>query len=76
VNGLDRNFKGMGTKPLIEDIYHIQSLNNYMKRWTFWLKCFNCIGTAYIESYLNWFRFMENNAEYADQKGGKRGVIK
>ena len=34
------------------------------------------IGTAYIESYLNWFRFMENNAEYTDQKRGKRGIIK
>ena len=48
-------------------IYHIQTLNNYMKRWKGWLKRFNGIGTDYIENYLSWFRFMEDNKEYSDQ---------
>jgi hypothetical protein len=42
-------------------------LNNYMKRWKNWLKRFNGIGTDYVENYLSWFRFMEDNKEYSDQ---------
>jgi hypothetical protein len=36
---------------VIDGIYHIQTLNNYMKRFKGWLKRFNGIGTAYIENY-------------------------
>jgi len=58
---------GLDNQHVIDGIYHIQTLNNYMKRWKTWLKRFNGIGTAYIESYLSWFRFMEDNTEYIDQ---------
>jgi transposase-like protein len=58
---------GLDNQRVIDGVYHIQTLNNYMKRWKGWLKRFNGIGTAYIESYLSWFRFMEDNAEYSDQ---------
>ena len=58
---------GLDNERVIEGIYHIQTLNNYMKRWKGWLKRFNGIGTDYIENYLSWFRFMEGNKEYSDQ---------
>lgn len=58
---------GLDNQRVIEGIYHIQTLNNYMKRWKGWLKRFNGIGTDYIENYLSWFRFMEDNKEYSDQ---------
>ncbi len=58
---------GLDNQRVIDGIYHIQTLNNYMKRWKGWLKRFNGIGTAYIENYLSWFRFMEGNKEYSDQ---------
>ena len=59
---------------VIDGIYHIQTLNNYMKRWKTWLKRFNGIGTAYIENYLSWFRFMEDNTEYSDQTWVKEAL--
>jgi transposase-like protein len=58
---------GLDNQRVIDGIYHIQTLNNYMKRWKGWLKRFNGIGTDYIENYLSWFRFMEDNKEYSDQ---------
>jgi len=58
---------GLDNQRVIDSVYHIQTLNNYMKRWKGWLKRFNGIGTDYIESYLSWFRFMETNKEYSDQ---------
>lgn len=58
---------GSDNQRVIEGIYHVQTLNNYMKRWKRWLKRFNGIGTDYIENYLSWFRFMEDNKEYSDQ---------
>jgi transposase-like protein len=58
---------GLDNQRVIEGIYHIQTLNNYMMRWKAWLRRFNGVGTAYIENYLSWFRFMEDNAEHSDQ---------
>lgn len=57
----------LDNQRVIDGVYHIQTLNNYMKRWKGWLKRFNGIGTGYIENYLSWFRFMEDNKEYSDQ---------
>ena len=58
---------GLDNQRVIEGIYHIQTLNHYMMRWKAWLRRFNGVGTAYIENYLSWFRFMEDNAEHSDQ---------
>ncbi|MBB1420239.1 IS1595 family transposase, partial [Pseudoalteromonas sp. SG44-1] len=58
---------GLDNQRVVEGIYHIQTLNNYMMRWKAWLRRFNGIGTDYIENYLSWFRFMEDNTEYSDQ---------
>jgi len=58
---------GLDNQRVIEGIYHIQTLNNYMMRWKAWLRRFNGIGSTYIESYLSWFRFMEQNVDHDDQ---------
>ena len=58
---------GLDNQRVIDRIYHIQTLNNYMKRWKNWLKRFNGVGTAYVENYLSWFRFMEDNIDHSDQ---------
>ena len=57
----------LDNQRVVEGIYHIQTLNNYMMRWKAWLRRFNGIGTDYIENYLSWFRFMKDNTEYSDQ---------
>lgn len=44
---------------VIDGVYHIQTLNNYIKRWRAWLSRFCGVGTAYLDHYLAWFRFME-----------------
>jgi transposase-like protein len=44
---------------VLDGIYHIQTLNNFMKRWKAWMVKFNGVGTAYLDHYLAWFRFME-----------------
>lgn len=52
---------GLDNQYVIDGVYHIQTLNNYMMRWKAWLRRFNGVGKDYIESYLSWFRFMEQN---------------
>jgi transposase-like protein len=48
---------------VIDGVYHIQTLNNYMMRWKKWLKRFNGVGTEYLDNYLAWFRFMEEKKQ-------------
>ena len=52
---------------VIDGVYHIQTLNNYMMRWKTWLSRFHGVGTAYLEHYLSWFRFMEQHTTYKEQ---------
>ncbi|PSU31748.1 IS1595 family transposase [Photobacterium lutimaris] len=49
----------LDNKRVIEGIYHIQTLNNFMMRWKSWMVRFKGVGTAYLEHYIAWFRFME-----------------
>ena len=44
---------GLDNQRVIESVYHIQTLNNYMMRWKSWLKRFCGVGTAYLENYLS-----------------------
>ena len=57
----------LDNQRVIEGVYHIQTLNNYMMRWKSWLKRFCGVGTDYLENYLSWFRFMTQNKEHSDQ---------
>ena len=57
----------LDNQRVIDGIYHIQTLNNYIMRWKNWLKRFCGVGTDYLENYLSWFRFMEQNKAHSDQ---------
>jgi transposase-like protein len=51
----------LDNQRVIDGIYHIQTLNNWMMRWKQWLRQFNGVGTAYLENYIAWFRQMEQS---------------
>jgi len=51
---------------VIEGVYHIQTLNNFTQRWKGWLKRFHGVGTAHVDNYLGWFRFMDEREEFQD----------
>ena len=39
-----------------DDVFHIQTLNNYVSRWREWMRKFRGVGTDYLQDYLGWFR--------------------
>jgi len=51
---------------VVEGVYHIQTLNNFTQRWKGWLKRFHGVGTAHVDNYLGWFRFMDEREEFQD----------
>ncbi len=55
-----------------EDVFHIQTLNNYVSRWRGWMAKFHGVGTAYLENYFAWFRVVnqEPNTAYSWLFGG------
>ena len=52
----------LDNQKVIDKIYHIQTLNNFMMRWKTWMKRFFGVGTGYMDHYIAWFIFMENKA--------------
>lgn len=61
INIVHKRIIANDNKRIVDDIYHIQTLNNFMKRWKEWMVRFNGVGTAYLEHYIAWFRFMEHH---------------
>ena len=55
-----------------DDVFHIQTLNNYVSRWRGWMIKFRGVGTGYLENYLAWFRVVvqEPNTARSWLKGG------
>ncbi|MGB5446398.1 MAG: IS1595 family transposase [Psychromonas sp.] len=58
---------GLDKQKVIDKIYHIQTLNNFMMRWKTWMKRFFGVGTGYMEHYIAWFIFMENKESYKNK---------
>lgn len=54
------------------DVFHIQTLNNYVSRWHEWMRKFRGVGTAYLANYLAWFRtaIQEPNTALSWIQGG------
>jgi transposase-like protein len=42
-------------------IYHVQHVNNFHKRLGEWMDRFNGVATKYLDNYLYWFKFLEQN---------------
>ncbi|MFT5807429.1 MAG: hypothetical protein ACI9LG_001722 [Moritella dasanensis] len=68
-NKLELNFNidhkrhiSLDNQKVIDQIYHIQTLNNFMMRWKTWMKRFYGVGTGYMDHYIAWFIFIENKA--------------
>ena len=60
---------------LVEDeVYHIQTLNNYVSRWRGWMQKFHGVGTDYLKNYLAWFRVY--NQEPNSAKSWLSGGVK
>lgn len=57
---------GLDNIRVVEDIYHIQTLNNYMMHWKEWMTRFRGVGREYLPHYLSWFRYMKQH-EQSDQ---------
>ncbi|MGL5525163.1 MAG: IS1595 family transposase, partial [Aeromonas veronii] len=45
-----------GKHRVEDDVFHIQTQNNYVSRWRGWMQKFHGVGTTYLENYLAWFR--------------------
>jgi transposase-like protein len=48
-----------------DEVFHIQTLNNYVSRWRGWMVKFHGVGTDYLENYLGWFRVVEQEPNTA-----------
>lgn len=57
-----------------DEVYHIQTLNNYVSRWRGWMQKFHGVGTDYLKNYLAWFRVY--NQEPNSAKSWLSGGVK
>ncbi len=55
---------GLDNQRVIDGIYHIQTLNNYMMSWKNWMWRFRGVATKYLANYLGWYRFMAQQEQY------------
>jgi transposase-like protein len=46
-------------RRVVEDIYHIQNVNNFHSRLKQWMMRFNGVSTKYLQNYMNWFALLE-----------------
>lgn len=55
-----------------DEVFHIQTLNNYVSRWREWMRKFHGVGTDYLANYLAWFRtaVQEPNTAGSWMQGG------
>ncbi len=61
-------------KRVEDEVYHIQTLNNYISRLRGWMARFHGVGTDYLKNYLAWFRVKEQRRD--DTKSWLSGGIK
>lgn len=61
-------------KRVEDEVYHIQTLNNYISRLRGWMARFHGVGTDYLKNYLAWFRMKEQRRD--DAKSWLSGGMK
>ena len=57
-----------------DEVYHIQTLNNYISRLRGWMTRFHGVGSDYQKNYLAWFRVKEQRRD--DAKSWLFGRVK
>jgi len=45
----------------IERVFHIQNVNAYHSRLKEWINRFHGVTTKYLDHYLGWFRYLDND---------------
>ncbi len=46
---------------VVDEVFHIQTLNQYVSALKGWMIRFHGVGTAYLENYLAWWRLLAQN---------------
>ncbi|MFT6338467.1 MAG: transposase-like protein [Halioglobus sp.] len=44
---------------IVNQVYHVQNVNNTAKRLRTWMRPYNGVATKYLQNYLNWFMVLE-----------------
>jgi transposase-like protein len=59
-------FKSTESKR-VKGVYHIQNVNNYHSLYKRWLSRFAGVASKYMDNYLAWFKFLQENKELSRQ---------
>lgn len=54
-----KKFNASKGQRKVEQIYHVQNVNNMDKRLREFMQSFNGVATKYLQNYLNWFLVLE-----------------
>ena len=54
-----KKFNASKGQRKVEQIYHVQNVNNMDKRLRDFMQSFNGVATKYLQNYLNWFLVLE-----------------
>jgi hypothetical protein len=46
-------------KRRVSDVYHIQNVNGFHRRFKKWLERFNGVSSKFLDNYLTWFCFLD-----------------
>jgi transposase-like protein len=50
-------------RRVVEGVYHIRNVNDYVSRLKAWMRSFNGVATKYLPSYLGWRRMIERDGD-------------
>ncbi len=60
---------------VIAGVYHIQNVNAYHSRLKQWMKRFHGIATQYLENYLGWFRWLDQQENLSSPIVGLQAAL-
>jgi len=52
---------------IVNQVYHVQNVNNTAKRLRTWMRPYNGVATKYLQNYLNWFMVLEKIKHNSNQ---------
>jgi len=60
---------------VIAGVYHIQNVNAYHSRLKQWMKRFHGVATRYLENYLGWFRWLDQQENLNSPVAGLQAAL-